>query len=469
MKEFHLYYDAQGAAYSLDRKILYTIPNGIKDYTVQEGTKYVNWQKPCDVENLTLPATLCKIYDNAYFLKLQNFTTSGGNWEAMNGILTYRKGECVTLIHYPLGRKDENTLITPEGIRPIDKAAIGTGNFLKEIILPTFFETFNNECFCRCEHLEALKYNNEHFKDINGVLFSADLTRRLYYPINKRPFFGEYTIPESVREIEASCFHNNDTFYDNFSDSDIAFEKIILPPWLSEKSLDELPPLKHISCKEGNFKDIDGVLFMADKKALVYHPLNNDVGKVSQIPNGTEEISHNSSDKFWWYRECSRLILPDSLVYLLGLLSCCGELVIPHSVCAIGAHIFMLNHFNKFIISTQITKLPISLFQYCHCVDIIINSPIKKIKKSCFENSSIYRLVFTNLLSEVEIDDSTFEDTKFTGYNIYGVEDLDAPLNEYEQCYIYVPEEHIELFRKKFPPKCVHKYTPEILINNQNN
>ena len=74
--------------------------------------------------------------------------------------------------------------------------------------------------------------NNPYFKDVDGVLFSKDMTRLICYPCGKSG--SSYTIPDGVELIEEGAFLDN-----------VNLQKIVLP-----KSIKKIQRQAFFQCKK---------------------------------------------------------------------------------------------------------------------------------------------------------------------------------------------------------------------------
>lgn len=127
----------------------------------------------------------------------------------------------------------------PEGVTELGKAAFQLSAVTK-VNLPGTLKKIDTYCFFQCEELEeitlpaslediedyhdwscytvqAFAYNrklpainvaegNRRYISVDGVLFTADGKRLLYYPDGKVPENGVYSIPEGTEEIGDSAF-----------------------------------------------------------------------------------------------------------------------------------------------------------------------------------------------------------------------------------------------------------------------
>lgn len=125
---------------------------------------------------------------------------------------------------------------------------IGGGAFancekLKSITIPATVSSIGENVFSGTFSLESIEVaaENEHYKSIDGVLFSADGTRLLFYPTGKTE--KAYTVPASVTTLHSCCFYNCGLL-----------ENIYLPQSLTtieSRALAKCRNLKSLSLPEG--------------------------------------------------------------------------------------------------------------------------------------------------------------------------------------------------------------------------
>ena len=181
-----------------------------------------------------------------------------------------------TLVKYR-GMGGEVTV--PEGVEVLGEWAFEYAHVTK-VNLPETLKEIENYCFFGCRELEditlpaslvkigkmqSFAYNmslkainvaegNSNFVSEDGVLFSKDMTKLLYYPAG-RDQGGEYAIPEGVMELGGSAIE------------DTGLTVIELPSTLVKlyngNDLADNPALKEIKVAENNpvYRSVDGMLF----------------------------------------------------------------------------------------------------------------------------------------------------------------------------------------------------------------
>lgn len=119
-----------------------------------------------------------------------------------------------------------------------------------------------------CWNLKGIECDSPFFKSIDGVLFTADLKTLVCYPQGKG--CDNYVVPDSVTNIAEDAFSS---FVSPWTAD--SCKRITLPKSINEitdTTFKHHESLKWIECDNEHYKSIDGVLFTADCKTLVYYP-----------------------------------------------------------------------------------------------------------------------------------------------------------------------------------------------------
>ncbi len=200
--------------------------------------------------SVTIPdsVTLIGRYVFGNCTSLTDIFVSDGNSNYMDidGVL-FNKDK-TTLIQYPAGKSPANYTI-PDSVTEMEPHAFYACTSLTDI---------------------SVSDGNAHYADIDGVLFNKDQTALIQYPAGKS--LANYTIPDSVTEIEASAFY-------------------------------ACTSLINIFVSDGNatYADIDGVLFNKDKTTLIQYPAGRTATNYT-VPDGVTYICSYA------FRNCPSLI-----------------------------------------------------------------------------------------------------------------------------------------------------------------
>lgn len=215
----------------------------------------------------------------------------------------------------------------PNSITEISHGVFQDCTSLKSITIPKSVDDIGESIFRNCTLLDEINVDAENpvYSSKDGVLFCDDEETIMYYPGGRK---GEYTIPDGVIEIGKNAFElctgvtgivipDSVTVINDYAFHGCSSLKSVNIPngvteigrWLFKdcsslesitihedvESIDEAvfmgcKSLKRIDVDEGNpcFCSVDGVLFSADQKTLIYLPTG---GRTEYtIPEGVKEI-----------------------------------------------------------------------------------------------------------------------------------------------------------------------------------
>lgn len=225
---------------------------------------------------------------------------------------------------------------------------------LTNITIPVSVVEIDTDVFQYCLKLTSINVDskNPKYTSIDGVLFSKDKTKLIYYPEGKTA--ASYSIPDNVTEIEDEAFFNSQNLKSitipnsitkigksafryckniksiNISDSLIEISNTAFNGCTSLTSI-------NVGSNNPHFSSVDGVLFNKDKTKLVHYP-SDKPDKSYTIPDSVIEICENSFD------DCDNLIsliIPDSVTSICGwAISYCDNLVdvkIPDNAALTGS------------------------------------------------------------------------------------------------------------------------------------
>lgn len=164
--------------------------------------------------------------------------------------------------------RDLEEIILPESIKILENRAFQDCSKLKSIKLPNQINSIASSAFNGCWNLKGIECDSPFFKSIDGVLFTADLKTLVCYPQGKG--CDNYVVPDSVTNIAEDAFSS---FVSPWTAD--SCKRITLPKSINEitdTTFKHHESLKWIECDNEHYKSIDGVLFTADCKTLVYYP-----------------------------------------------------------------------------------------------------------------------------------------------------------------------------------------------------
>lgn len=249
------------------------------------------------LEKIDKSLTVCKISTTVQDISEKIFSTydslesiecDSDYFKSIDGVLF--TADYKTLVRYP-PKKNGTDYVIPDSVVNIRSCAFRNCEFLENIILPNSLTRIGEEAFFICSKLKSIKLPNQIssiassafngcwdlkgiecdsplFKSIDGVLFTADFKTLVCYPQGKG--CDNYVVPDSVTNIAENAFSS---FVSPWTAD--SCKRITLPKSINEitdTTFKHHESLKWIECDNEHYKSIDGVLFTADCKTLVYYP-----------------------------------------------------------------------------------------------------------------------------------------------------------------------------------------------------
>lgn len=165
--------------------------------------------------SFTVPATVTKIYNRAFYgcNKLTELVFAEGQSDMTIGEYAFRDCDQLT------------TIDLPDNVVSIGDNAFYDCDALQTLVLSKNLSAFNGSMVSECSALATVKVGADesgvNFSSANGVLYNADKTVLVMYPLGKTE--TEFTVDANVKVIEDSAFSGN-----------TKIEKVILPEGLVE-------------------------------------------------------------------------------------------------------------------------------------------------------------------------------------------------------------------------------------------
>ena len=311
--------------------------NVIESVTIKEGVEIIDELAFDEAENLrsvTLPSTLRTIKSNAF-----SYTQ-----------LT--------------------EVVIPEGVTVIETGAFLCNYFLRKITLPTSIKELKVIPFYYCAIEEITFGGNDHFKLVDGVLFTKDGKTLMLYPAGSSP--ESYAIPQGTEVINYGAFQKAEnlksiTFPTSLKiimesgfEACISLDGVVIPNSVTEigpNAFNHCTSLKNITISNSleilgdifqscsalesvyipasvnyiggtfmetlslksiivdpnnqHFKSVSGVLYTKDGKTLIHYPAARE-GDSYTVLSGTERIHHYA----FFGTKLKSLILPEGLTYI---------------------------------------------------------------------------------------------------------------------------------------------------------
>lgn len=204
------------------------------------------------------------------------------------------------------GFRNLTNVVLPKSLATISSGAFAGCSSLPEVAIPEGVATIGQGVFDNCRGLErfGVAPGNTAYAEVDGVLFSKDLSRLVHYPSAKP--IGHYAIPETVTHLEDHAL--------NFASNLRTLHIPALTSDLGEFGFSGLTNLTRFTVADSNphLMDRDGVLFSRDQTRLFRFPAQKAVQHYD-IPAGVERLEQGA------FNRCSHLVsvaIPDSVTTL---------------------------------------------------------------------------------------------------------------------------------------------------------
>ncbi|HCW52785.1 MAG TPA: hypothetical protein DG753_03395 [Clostridium sp.] len=363
--------------YNGNDKVL-KIPSTIEGKPVKSANIVPSDDENNTLEKLIIPDTIEEIQIQQ-MENLKNIEVSEYNnyYTTIDGVL-FSKDKS-SLIHYPSGITNTEYTV-PDNTEVIKHSAIGYSKYLETIKIPSSVKTIYFNGIGHCEKLKNISVNegNEHYKDLNGILYSKDESTLVKMPSMRS---GEnYTVPNHVRKINEAAFIGCRSMKTiNIHDK---VEKIGMG------AFGDCYKLLSINVNENNenYKDIYGVLFDKSGKTLIQYPLGNN-NETYVIPNGVTTLLEQS------------------------LFSGSFKIIeMPDTVEEIGDHTFAYcTNLQKIKLSNSLKKIEARMFAGCESLkSIVIPEGVTSIDNGIFDECD--NLKYVSLPSTLtDVNEYAFE------------------------------------------------------------
>ncbi len=336
--ELTKYYNTESGQYMGGLSESVVLPSVVQGYTVVSIAEDA-FDNCGDIIEITIPASVTNIDDGAFSIyshpqtfyvysdsaALQYVTDNNFNYVILDED-TYNDDETElkyvddeeNIYYYYISSNNEITItycrvvsanltvpseIDGYTVTAIEEYALEHNSSLVSITIPNTITNIGDGAFYSCTNLEEIIVvdGNTVYASLDGVLFSADKTILIYYPIGKTN--TSYTVPDGVITIDEGAFEN----CNNLTSITISASVTSIEGILYEFS----DNLESINVDEDNtvYLSVDGVLYDKDCTTLINYPVAK-ADSSYKIPDTVTTINYLG---LWFVENLKTLTLSSNL------------------------------------------------------------------------------------------------------------------------------------------------------------
>lgn len=343
-------------------------------------------------------------------LFIREMAGSDKNGNPTSGSLAYlnlsksniREGGSFYYLYYPtLDNKVGNyifysckkiiSVILPESALSIGNYTFAECSNLESIFISKGLKNFGSQTFKNCQKFSGIivDEDNEYLASKDGVLFDKQLSSLKLYPPMKTD--SAYTIPSTVKTIEAEAFMSNKLL-----------QSLFMP-----NSVTSIGQSSFGSCYELKLVRFSESLTNIPYNAFAYCQSLNEL----ELPYSLVSIGEGA---FMICDKLTKVIFQQNLTSIGSLaFSFCDSLRIvslPSSLCSLGRSVFSTCfNLKKVILSPQMETTGVSTFSNClNLEEVVIPEGINTIGASAFFNCrNLYSVLLPESLTKIDV--SAFE------------------------------------------------------------
>ncbi|MBR3358579.1 MAG: leucine-rich repeat domain-containing protein [Solobacterium sp.] len=369
--------------------------------TVPESVTYIESYAFSECKNLTkveLPNSVTHIGREAfcYCLKLKDIKLPYHLTEISENLFR----NCTSL----------NKILIPESVERIAYGAFCGCSSLDFILIPKNVQKIEQKAFADCTGIDGIftDLDSEHFRSLNGVLYSKDLTEIVLFPAGKK---GAFYISDKVSEFDTEVL----------------------------KGITGLTEIQ-VSENSEKYASVDGVLFNKELSTLIAFPAGR--SGTYCVP---ESVTCIADSAFKNCKKLTKITLPEGLEYIGpdAFTNCSGLqhlFEVPESVTWLGISAFQgCSGLTRIILPSGLSHIMMSTFYRCSSLRIIqIPESVEIIEENAFSDcTSLTEITIPSnvksIFSDAFWDCSSLTDIYFKGNNPFVISaDERYRLNHYK-------------------------------------
>ncbi len=204
------------------------------------------------------------------------------------------------LIHYTAGRADKEYII-PETVTWIGKHSFYKCMNLHLVTITKNVKFMGNNAFSDCRNIRLVN-ESSYFQYVDGVLYDKNATTCMHYSMGSG--VKVVRLLDTVRTIGRNCFWNCDMI-----------EKIIIPKSVRQIGYNPFANCKNVVLENHSpyYQVVDGILYDATVREIVYCPPTAAKGKTVIIPQSVVNIGRSA---FTGCDTLTDIVLPDGLKFI---------------------------------------------------------------------------------------------------------------------------------------------------------
>lgn len=204
------------------------------------------------------------------------------------------------LIHYTASKPDKEYTI-PETVTWIGKHSFYKCENLELVRITKNVRFMGNNAFSDCRNIRLVN-ESTYFRYVKGVLYDRNATTCMHYSMGSGVRVVE--LLDTVRTIGRNCFWNCDMI-----------DKIVIPKSVRQIGYNPFANCKNVVLENHSpyYMVIDGILYDATVRELIYCPPKAAKGKIVEIPKTVVNIGRSA---FTGCETLTDIILPEGLKFI---------------------------------------------------------------------------------------------------------------------------------------------------------